>query len=76
MSGKWCGLGVWALLYDPVVRGMWLIFPCNDLWITVFADDVALALRNVFRDLAVLRRYMNVVKVGTGSRSTPTRTRR
>lgn len=57
---------VWALLYDPIVGGMWLFLPRDGLWTTVFADDIALAVRNLFRDLKVLRRYMDVVKVGTG----------
>lgn len=33
---------------------------------TVFADDIAVALGNVFRDLHVLRRFMGVVRAGIG----------
>lgn len=45
---------------------MWVVLPREDLWITVFADGIALALHNVFRDLRAIRRFMVVVSAGMG----------
>lgn len=57
---------VWALFCDPIAQSTWVVLPRDDLWITVFVDDIAVALRNVFRDLRDVRRFMVVVKAGTG----------
>lgn len=35
--------------------------PFDDLWLTVFVDDIAVAFRNVLRDLRVVRRALDVV---------------
>lgn len=38
------------------------------MWITAFADDIALALRKVFRDLRIFRRTLDVVGFATALR--------
>lgn len=58
-------------MYGTIVRCLWESLPRDDFWITVFADDVAVALRNIFRDLRVLRRTLDVVGVATGLRPNP-----
>lgn len=41
---------LWALLYDPVVRRVWRAIPRGDGLLAVFADDIAVVLKTVFRD--------------------------
>lgn len=57
---------VWALLHDPIARSMWPALPRDELRLTAFADDAAVAMRTVFRDLSVLRHFMEVVRSVTG----------
>lgn len=57
---------VWALHYD-----LWAAVPRDHLRPAVFADEFAVALRNVFRDLCVLRRALGVVRVVTGLGANP-----
>lgn len=61
---------VWAF-YDPVVRCLWGAVPHDELWLTAFAADVAVALRNVFRDHHVARRTLDDVSAATGLRFNP-----
>lgn len=53
------------------MRCLWCAVPRDDLWTIVFADDVAAALRNIFRDLRIVRRALDVVSVATGLRRNP-----
>lgn len=45
---------------------MWQALTRDELRLTVFVDDSAVTLRNVFRDFRVLRRFMEVVRMGPG----------
>lgn len=62
---------VWALLYDPFARFLWGAVPRRDLWPTVFADDIAVALRSVLLVLRIVRRALDVVSAATGFRLKP-----
>lgn len=42
------------------------VLPRNDLWLTVFADDIAMELRNVFRDLRRARLALDIVGIAIG----------
>lgn len=57
-----------GLLYVLVARSLWGALPRGDLWLIVFADDVALAMRNALRGLRVVRRALGVVGIATGLR--------
>lgn len=56
---------VWALLYDPIAMYLWAALPRGDLWLTVFANDIAPALRNVFWSLRRARRALDVAGVAS-----------
>lgn len=56
---------LWALLRDPVVCRAWHCFPRDGL-LAVFADDIAVVLRNVFRDWRRVRGAFDEIRVLTG----------
>lgn len=45
--------------------------PRKDLWLAAIADDIAVASRNVFHDLRIVRHTFAVVSVATGLRLNP-----
>lgn len=57
---------LWALLGDPVARRVWQSTPRGDGLLAVFADDIAVVLRNVFRDWRRVRDALAELRRPTG----------